>query len=238
MCYGVPSLCIWTVSSISIWGTLARLLTVKLEEHLSSLSIPCSSLSQKPLCPQFPWLCSHLGYMCVKLLHRKTSISLMQFLLWKQQTTNDGYMTTCPKLGLQPNSFPGSTNRLAINQVRIHWESGKEATLCHSNPQKHEESCLTGTLVLQGVVTYMSHVEAFATRIKTESSDQSPFWGANQGIKETSELLKSMDQEHTAAIWPLTLWKSSAQEPQKGKIKWLSTLSADQKPWSWLQTLE
>ena len=51
------------VIPISIWGTLACLLTVKLEEYLaSSLSLPCSSLSQKPLCPQFPWLFSHLRY--------------------------------------------------------------------------------------------------------------------------------------------------------------------------------
>ena len=40
----------------------------------------------------------------------------------------------------------------------------------------------------QGVVTYMSCVEAFATRIKIESSDQSLFWGADQGIKVTSKL--------------------------------------------------
>ena len=64
----------------------------------------------------------------------------------------------------------------------------------------------------------MSHVEAFATEIKIESSDQSPF---NQ-----------------AAIWPLTLWKSSAQEAQKGMIKQLSTFFAHQKPRSQLQTLE
>ena len=75
-------------------------------------------------------------------------IFCLQFLLWKHQTDSDLYMTIRPKLGLQCNSFPGSTNRLAINQVRIHLESGKEATLCHSNPQKHEESCLTRTLVL------------------------------------------------------------------------------------------
>ena len=42
------------------------------------------------------------------------------------------------------------------------------------------------------------------------------------------ELLKSMDQEHTVAVWPLTLCKASTQEPQKGTIKWLSTLFADQ----------
>ena len=52
----------------------------------------------------------------------------------------------------------------------------------------------------QGVATYMSRVEAFATGIKIESSDQSPFWGADQGVKVTSELLKSMDQERTVAI--------------------------------------
>ena len=66
------------VIPISIWGTLACLVTVKLEEHLaSSLSSPCSSLSQKPLCPQFPWLFSHLRYSVCQLLHRQTSISLM-----------------------------------------------------------------------------------------------------------------------------------------------------------------
>ena len=33
----------------------------------------------------------------------------------------------------------------------------------------------------QGVVTYMSRVEAFATGIKTESSDQSPLGGPIKG---------------------------------------------------------
>ena len=179
-------------------------------------------------------------------------IIFLQFLLWKRSTTNNGYMTTCPELGLQ----------LAISQVRIHWECGKEATLCHSNPQKHKESCLTGTFVSQGVVTYMSRVETFVTRIKIESSDQSPFWGlikglvprpwvqecesgvlrgslgSRLGIKVTSELLKSMDREHTAAIWPVTLWKSSAQDPQKETIRQLRTLFADQKTWYWSQMLE
>ena len=54
MCYDVP---IQTVCSIFIWGTLAHLLTVKLEEHLaSSWCLRCSSLSQKSFCLQFPWL--------------------------------------------------------------------------------------------------------------------------------------------------------------------------------------
>ena len=35
----------------------------------------------------------------------------------------------------------------------------------------------------------MSHVEVFATGIKIESSDQSPFLGADQEIKATSELM-------------------------------------------------
>ena len=53
---------------------------------------------------------------------------------------------------------------------------------------------------MQPLVTYMSRVEVFATGIKIRSSDQSPFWGADQGIKVTSELLKSMGQERVAAI--------------------------------------
>ena len=43
---------------------------------------------------------------------------------------------------------------------------------------------------LQGVVTYTSPVEAFATGIKMESSDHF-FFGANQGIKTNSEQLIS-----------------------------------------------
>ena len=90
----------------------------------------------------------------------------------------------------------------------------------------------------------MSHVEVFVTGIKIESSDQSPFWGL---IKVTSSLVsrplirlgdlctaKSTDQEHRAAIWPQPF--ESAQEPQKGTVKWLNTVS-DQKPWSQLQSV-
>ena len=32
-----------------------------------------------------------------------------------------------------------------------------------------------------------------------------PFWGADQGIKVTSKLLKINNQERTTAMWPLTL---------------------------------
>ena len=46
----------------------------------------------------------------------------------------------------------------------------------------------------------MSRVEVFATGIKNPY-----FGGVGQGIKVTSELLKSSDQEHMAAISPLTL---------------------------------
>ena len=49
---------------------------------------------------------------------------------------------------------------------------------------------LGGYIIYQGVITYMSHVEVFETGIKIESSDQSPFGGADQGIKVTSGLLK------------------------------------------------
>ena len=37
--------------------------------------------------------------------------------------------------------------------------------------------------MVQGVVTYMSRVEAFATGIKTESSDQSPLGGPIKGSR-------------------------------------------------------
>ena len=49
-----------------------------------------------------------------------------------------------------------------------------------SSPEcKSHQSCMyTGiATACQGVVTYMSRVEAFATGIKTESSDQGPFEG-------------------------------------------------------------
>ena len=50
------------------------------------------------------------------------------------------------------------------------------------------------------IVTYMSRVEAFVTRIKIESNNQSSFWRADQGIKVTSELRNTKDQEGTAPI--------------------------------------
>jgi len=37
-----------------------------------------------------------------------------------KKSKHDGYMTTHPELGLQPNLFPDYTNRLAINQVMIY----------------------------------------------------------------------------------------------------------------------
>ena len=52
----------------------------------------------------------------------------------------------------------------------------------------------------QRVVTYMSCVEACVSGIKFASSDPKPFLGADEGIKVTSEVLKSTDQECVAAI--------------------------------------
>ena len=46
----------------------------------------------------------------------------------------------------------------------------------------------------------MSYVELFATKIKIESSDHSPFMGVDQGVKKGFKLLESTDQEHVAAI--------------------------------------
>ena len=69
----------------------------------------------------------------------------------------------------------------------------------------------------------LTHVlcRTFVTGIKIESSEQSPFLRADQGIKVTSKLQKSKNQEQAAPIWPLTY-----------KIKQSSTLFADQKSWS------
>ena len=52
----------------------------------------------------------------------------------------------------------------------------------------------------QRVVTCMSYVEPFVTKIKIESSDHNPFMGFDQGIKKGFKLLESTDQEHVAAI--------------------------------------
>ena len=89
---------------------------------------------------------------------------------------------------------------------------------------------------LQGVVTYMSCVEAFATGIKIESSDQSPLGGQSrdQGDLQTAKNQRSRTCSSNVTFDP---WKSSDQEPQKGTIKRSSTLFADHKTWSRSQTL-
>ena len=48
----------------------------------------------------------------------------------------------------------------------------------------------------------LAHVlcRTFVTGIKIESSEQSPFLRADQGIKVTSKLQKSKNQEHAAPI--------------------------------------
>ena len=85
----------------------------------------------------------------------------------------------------------------------------------------------------------MSRVEAFVTRIKIESSDQSPFLRADQGIKVTSKLQKSKDQERVAPIWPFSRQKKFEQSRGfEGTIKQSSTLFADQKSWSRSQMLQ
>ena len=72
----------------------------------------------------------------------------------------------------------------------------------------------------------MSHVELFSTRIKIESSDQSPFLRADQAIKVTSKLWKSKDQECMAPNWPLSCKEIKWSGAFKGTIKWSSTLFA------------
>ena len=78
-----------------------------------------------------------------------------------------------------------------------------------------------------GVVTYMSRVEAFATRIKIESSDQSPFRGRSrdQGGLQVAKINGSRTRGCNLTFDPE---KSSDQEPQKGTIKRSSALFPDQ----------
>ena len=67
-------------------------------------------------------------------------------------------------------------------------------------------------------------VEVFATEIRIESSDQTPF----QCWSKARSPLNCKNQECVAAFWPLTRKKSAL----KGTIKRSSTLLADQKSWS------
>ena len=60
----------------------------------------------------------------------------------------------------------------------------------------------------------MSRVEVLATGIKIESKQSNALLGTDPKIAK-----KSIDQEHTAAIWLLTLRKSSTQGPQWEMIK-------------------
>ena len=61
-----------------------------------------------------------LGPKTLTLVPIQLLIAACSFCFGNSKQHNNGYMTTCPDLGLQPNSFPSSTNRLAINQVRRH----------------------------------------------------------------------------------------------------------------------
>ena len=65
------------------------------------------------------------------------------------------------------------------------------------------------SLMYQGIVSYMSHVEALATGIKIGSSDQSPF---RELIKVTSEPWKSNGQEPQLQFDPLNIERSRASE--------------------------
>ena len=94
----------------------------------------------------------------------------------------------------------------------------KEATFCHSNPQKHEEFCLAGTIVLQEVVTYTSCVEVFAIGIKIESSDQVTF-GANQGDLWTPKINGSRTHSCNLTLDPLKIKRSRASEGNDQAIK-------------------
>ena len=74
---------------------------------------------------------------------------------------------------------------------RIKFTSSAHDVIAITSPQKNDlcteelrdQAKSLDDVSLQGVVTYMSRVEAFATGIKTESSDQSPFGGPIKGSR-------------------------------------------------------
>ena len=151
-----------------LWGTLADVLTAKLEEYLASLSY--SSPSQKPLCPQFSWHVFIWGIVC------QISSLICGFCSGNSKQPTMHTLLHAPSYAWCLTHFQAPLTGLQQNQVRIHWESGKEATLCHWKRQKHEKSCLTGTLVLQGLVTRRTVCDRV-------SSNQSPLWWPIKGSK-------------------------------------------------------
>ena len=73
----------------------------------------------------------------------------------------------------------------------------------------------------------MSCVEALATGIKIESSDQNPFWGQIKGPR-----IAKIIEEHTAAPWP---FENQALKTSEGNDQ---AIFADQNSWSQLQILD
>ena len=63
-----------------------------------------------------------------------------------------------------------------------------------------------------------------------------PFWGADQGIKVTSEMLKINNQECTAVMWPLTPGNQAIKSLRREQLSDQAHF-VDQKPWSQSQTL-
>ena len=117
-------------------------------------------------------------------------------------------------------------HRLAASQLSsfTHWKPTVLPLITKSSGLKR--------LGLQGVVSYMSRVEAFVTGIKIESSNQSAFW---ELIKVTSKLWKSKNQKRAAPIRPFTCKKSSGQELLKERS---STHFGNQKSWSMSEMLQ
>ena len=87
--------------------------------------------------------------------------------------------------------------------------------------------------ISQGVVTYMSRVEAGS---KLNQVIKAILWGRSrdQGDLQTAKNWQS--RMHGCNV-TFDLWKSSDQEPQEGTIKRSSTLFANSKTWLQSQTL-
>ena len=106
-----------------------------------------------------------------------------------------------------------------------------QCRLGHSKAVSHSSG------VAYDQITRSSHLYVLCRSICSQDQNwikqSKPFWGADQWIKVTSELLKIDNQEQGCNL-TFDPWKSSDQEPQKGMIKDTFCRS---KTWLWLQIL-
>ena len=102
--------------------------------------------------------------------------------------------------------------------------------------------CFTGAQRWKHLIARVSHLyvscRSVCDRDQNWIKQSKPFLRVNQGIKVTSKLQKSKDQECAAPIRPLICKKIKWSRAFEGMIKQSSTLFADQKSWSQSQMLQ